>query len=110
MCFGAIAIGLPTDGPYQMLHRLGASIFFFAFEIYIFVCQFTRYRSHKISFDTQESINLTPDKIVIIVLLIVMFTYIGFIIFQVLVLLPIFQKITVMFFLVTTIMLDDEDF
>jgi hypothetical protein len=110
ICFGAICIGLPTDGKYILYHRLGASLFFFAFEGYIFMCQFTRFRNRKISFDTLESKTLTPDKIVIILLLIVMAIYIGLIVFQVLALLPLFQKITVIFFLVTTIMLDNEDF
>ncbi len=110
MVFGAIFIGCSHDGAFPVMHRIGAAVFFLAFDLYIFFCQFTRYRNKKISFDTGDVKSITLEKFVVIVLLICTGLYFLLIILQVEPLLPIFQKINVILFIIAAFMLDKEDF
>lgn len=116
LVIGAILIGFPLDGNHPNIHRIGAALFFLVFDIYIFFCQFTRYKNKKISFDTDDKKPLTFEKIVVLILLLCTLGYFVLITLDlvtdidVIAVLPIAQKINVILFLCVTLMLDKEDF
>ena len=110
---GALTTTFSYDVPaFEHVHRIGAGFFVLMLFIYNALCQFLRYQkgSKKLSLNTNESRNLTPDKIFLSFILLCFIAYflvdiIGYDIYQ-----PLIQKIVLFVILFGNFLLDDDDY
>ncbi|WP_371806262.1 hypothetical protein [Candidatus Lokiarchaeum ossiferum] len=110
---GALTTIFSYDVPaFEYVHRFGAGFFVLMLFIYNALCQFLRYQNgtNKISVDTQESRNMTGDKIFLLFILLCFVAYflvaiIGLEDYQ-----PMIQKIVLIVILISNFILDDEDY
>ena len=110
---GALTTTFSYDVPaFEYIHRIGAGFFVLMLFIYQGLCQFFRVQqgTKKLSMDTKESRNLTPDKIFLLFILLCFVVYflvaiIGLVEYQ-----PLIQKIVLIVILISNFILDDEDY
>ncbi len=104
---------------YGSLHDVGAASYYLAFDVYVVLCQFARYKRRKIEFKTENTKNQIADKIVVILMLFITVLY--FVLFGGKLIFPgwadtlrtgmvVVQKLIVLFFMIGVIMLDLDDF
>ncbi|MHA1584657.1 MAG: hypothetical protein ACTSVU_02135 [Promethearchaeota archaeon] len=109
MATGAALVAFPAN-LYMTMHDWGAIAFIGSFDIYAFFCQFTRFKHRKITFDTEESHKITPDKYYIFVLLLISILFLVAVLMGYGEILPLIQKILVIGILIGVSILDPEDF
>ncbi len=63
------------DNILNWFHRIGGILFLLGFVLFLFFCQFTRFRNKKISLDTKESVKFTFDKIFYIIIVLISLSY-----------------------------------
>ena len=109
MMVSSIIIGLPYDSKFHLIHSVGAIAYYISFNIYVFLCQFTRFRRRKITFNTEESQKITPDKYYVFLMLAITISYFIAFFMDLKNLLPIIQKLIVLSSMFGVIILDKED-
>ena len=110
---GALTTIFSYDVPaFEYIHRYGAGFFVLMLFVYNSLCQFLRYQNgtKKMSLDTEETRNMTFDKIFLSLILLCFIIYflveiIGLEDYK-----PMIQKIVLIVILISNFILDDEDY
>lgn len=107
---GAGLLFFPCDDDIlNWFHRIGGILFLLGFVIFIFFCQFTRFRNKKVSLDTKEKVKFTFDKIFFILLVLISLSYLATYLIGLWEYAGLIQKILLIGMFIGIFILDKED-